>query len=240
MGPAFKLMSYNIQYGTNAAGQPDLAHTIRTIAAAGPDIVVLQEVDKHWSKRSGFADQTRLLTEALGMSAVYGANLDLEPLRPGDPRRQYGTAILSKFAIASSRNWPLSSLGCEQRGLLEAEIDMNGKRLRVYNVHMGLTAEQRIAQARETLAIIGPLAGPVALAGDFNAEPDSPELRLLLEGGFADSFAGEAAEPTFPSIAPESRIDYLLASGKLVPVRAAVLPSAASDHRPIVGEFVLT
>jgi endonuclease/exonuclease/phosphatase family metal-dependent hydrolase len=239
MKPSVKLMSYNIHFGTDSAGAPNLPEIARTIADAGPDIAALQEVDKHWSPRSGFADQAKALSEALGMHVVYGANLDRDPPAPGAPRRQYGTAVLSKYPIVRSRNYPLSSFGDEQRGLLETEIDANGVRLRVYNVHMGLTARQRVAQAGEALAIIGPLTGPVALAGDFNAEPDSPELRLLLEAGFADSFAGAAAEPTFPSIAPESRIDYLLAGGRLVPVRAAVLPSTASDHRPIVGEFDL-
>lgn len=240
MVPAVNLMSYNIHFGTDGSGSVSLPHIMETVSAARPDIVCLQEVDKHWSERSGFADQTWLMSRRLGMHAVYGANLDMEPLVAGAPRRQYGTALLSKYPIVYSRNYPLSSFGDEQRGLLEAEIDVGGIVLRVYNVHMGLTARQRLAQAGEALAIIanGEKRGPVVLAGDFNAEPDSPELRLLLEAGLRDSFAGMPAEPTFPSTAPDSRIDYILANDGLIPLRAAVLPSVASDHRPIVSEFV--
>lgn len=238
----FKLMSYNIHFGTDSSGAPNLPRIMETIAEAGPDIVFLQEVDKHWSRRSGFVDQTKLLSETLGLSVVYGANLDLDPLVPGEPRRQYGTAILSKHPITESRNYPLSSFGDEQRGLLEAEIELGagGPRIRAYNIHMGLTARQRIAQADDAVRIIGRKSGPVVLAGDFNAEPDSLELRQLREAGFTDSLAGLAEEPTFPSTAPESRIDYIWTRGNLSVVSAAVLPSLASDHRPIVGEYVMS
>ncbi|RKN86645.1 endonuclease/exonuclease/phosphatase family protein [Paenibacillus ginsengarvi] len=237
-----KLMSYNIHFGTDSSGAPTLPRIMETIAEAGPDIVFLQEVDKHWSRRSGFADQTKLLSETLGLSVVYGANLDLDPPVPGAPRRQYGTAILSKHPIMESRNYPLNSFGDEQRGLLEAEIELSadGPSIRAYNIHMGLTARQRIAQVEDATQIIGRKSGPVVLAGDFNAEPDSLELRLLREAGFVDSLAGLAAGPTFPSTAPESRIDYIWTRGNLSVDSAAVLPSMASDHCPIVGEYVMS
>ncbi|MDF2714866.1 MAG: endonuclease/exonuclease/phosphatase [Paenibacillus sp.] len=237
MARSFKLMSFNIQFGTDYAKVPNLPLTIQTIAAADPDIVALQEVDKHWSKRSGFADQVRILSEALGMNAVYGANLDMEPPEPGAPRRQYGTAILSKYEIVGGKNYPLSSLGYEQRGLLETEIDLNGTRLGCYCIHMGLTPDQRIVQAGEARAIIGRRTGPVVLAGDFNTTPGSPELRLLLDGGLADCFAGSTHDFTIPSEAPDRRIDYILHSGQLVKVQAAVLGAMASDHCPIIAEL---
>lgn len=237
MKRSFKLMSYNIQFGTDCSGKPNLPITIKTIAEADPDIVAMQEVDRHWAKRSGFADQLRALADALGMEAVYGANLDLEPPEPGAPRRQYGTAVLSKYPIVAGRNYPLSSLGYEQRGLLETEIDLGGTRLNVYCIHMGLTSDQRILQAEEAQAIIGRKTGPVVLAGDFNSDPGSPELRLLLSGGLSDCFAGVTGNLTFPSDAPERRIDYLLYNSRLAQGPAAVIASTASDHRPIVCEF---
>ncbi|TMV46064.1 endonuclease [Paenibacillus mesophilus] len=239
MAQSFKLMSFNIQFGTDYAKVPNLPKTIDTIAAADPDIVALQEVDKHWSKRSGFADQVRILSEALGMHAAYGANLDLEPPEPGAPRRQYGTAVLSKYEIVGNRNYPLSSFGYEQRGLLETEIDINGTRLGCYCIHMGLTPDQRLVQAKEALAIIRRREGPLVLAGDFNAAPDSPELHLLLDGGMADCFAGLPDVLTFPSDAPTDRIDYILHSGRLVKLQAAVLESTTSDHRPILAGFAV-
>lgn len=239
MKRTFKLMSYNIQFGTDCSGKPNLPITIKTIADAAPDIVALQEVDRHWAKRSGFADQLRALADALGMQAAYGANLDLEPPEPGAPRRQYGTAVLSKYPIVASRNYPLSSLGHEQRGLLETEIDMEGTRLNIYCIHMGLTSDQRIVQAEEARTIVGRKAGPVVLAGDFNSDPGSPELGLLLNGGMSDCFDGIPDNLTFPSNAPKRRIDYLLYNSLLAQDSAAVSESTASDHRPIVCEFWL-
>jgi endonuclease/exonuclease/phosphatase family metal-dependent hydrolase len=237
MKSTFKLMSYNIQFGTDCNGNPNLPTTIKTIADADPDIVALQEVDRHWAKRSGFADQLQALADALGMEAVYGANLDLEPPEPGAPRRQYGTAVLSKYPIVAGRNYPLSSLGYEQRGLLETEIDLGGTRLNMYCIHMGLTSDQRIVQAEEALTIIGRRSGPVVLAGDFNSDPGSAELHLLLSGGLSDCFDGITDNLTFPSNDPKRRIDYLLYNSRLMQGPAAVIESTASDHRPIACEF---
>lgn len=239
MTQSFKLMSYNIQCGKDRFGTPNLWQTIQTISAEAPDIVALQEVDKYRGIRSLYANQLRAISESLGMQPVFGANLDYEPPAPDEPRRQYGTAIMSKYNIVASRNYHLSSFGKEQRGLLEAEIDRNGERLYVYCLHMGLTEEQRIVQAEEALAVIKRRSGPVILAGDFNASPDSPEVQRLLEGGFFDSFAGTANDFTFPSDEPKRRIDYILYNSRLERRCESVIVSTASDHLPITAEFSL-
>lgn len=61
-----RVMSYNI-----AAGHGNLDRIIEVIRGSGADVVALQEVDVHWSERSGFADQAALLGDALGMEVFY-------------------------------------------------------------------------------------------------------------------------------------------------------------------------
>lgn len=71
------------------------------------------------------------------MHAAYGANLDLPPDDPSQPRRQYGTAILSKYPIVEGRNTSLPRLGnSEQRGLLEGLIKVKGAPVRFYDTHL--------------------------------------------------------------------------------------------------------
>ncbi len=59
-------------------------------------------------------------------------------------------------------------------------------------------AAWRLAEAEKTLAFIQRVAGehPFVLVGDFNALPDSPEIRKLLGFGLVDAFA--AANPGEP------------------------------------------
>jgi endonuclease/exonuclease/phosphatase family metal-dependent hydrolase len=80
--------------------------------------------------------------------------------------------------------------------------------------------------------------GPTLLLGDFNAEPDARCLEILREAGWSD-VAGAAArtEPTFPSAAPERRIDTIFFGSGLVLRSAEVAPAWGSDHRAVVADF---
>ena len=232
-----KLMSYNIHYGTDTFNKRNLERIAETIRAADPDIAGLQEVDKHWSDRSAFMDLGHSLAETLGMQLVFAPNLDRDPRAPGEPRRQYGTAVLSKYPIIRSRNYSLSSFGGEQRGMLETEIGTPDRRLMFYNIHMGLTSEQRMKQAEEALDIMKGSELPLVLVGDFNARPDSEEIGRFKRSGLSDTFSGIADVNTFPSITPEVRIDYIFYNDQMELVEREVVASDASDHRPVVGTY---
>ncbi|CAG7632692.1 hypothetical protein PAESOLCIP111_03405 [Paenibacillus solanacearum] len=237
MSSTLKLMSYNIHYGTDTFNKLNLERIADAIRAADPDIAGLQEVDKHWSDRSAFMDLGRALAETLGMQIVFAPNLDRDPLAAGEPRRQYGTAVLSKHPIVRSSNHALSSFGKEQRGMLETEIAVGARYLMFYNIHMGLTSEQRVKQAEEVLDIMKGSTLPLVLLGDFNAHPDSEEIEQFKRSGLIDSFSGIADAGTFPSITPARRIDYIFYNDQLELVEREVVASDASDHRPIVGIY---
>ena len=64
----------------------------------------LQEVDRHVHVRSNVVDQASWLARRLRMDVAFGANPDEDPLTPGAPRRQYGTAVLSRPHIPTSTN----------------------------------------------------------------------------------------------------------------------------------------
>ncbi|GIP37671.1 metal-dependent hydrolase [Paenibacillus sp. J31TS4] len=233
-----KVMSYNIHHGEGTDKVLDLERIAGVIKEAGADIVGLQEVDNHYSSRSGLEDQAARLSELTGMRYVYAANLDLDPPEPGKPRRQYGTAVLSKYPILASENHLLSSFGQEQRGLLETVINVKGNQIRFYNTHLGLTVQQRLAQIEEIKAIASQHGGTKILTGDLNAKPDSAELASLQED-FHDTYADRNEDYTFPSTGPTSRIDYILTSADTGIGERQVLQTPASDHLPITTELIL-
>src|ERR687895_1535822 len=234
--------SYNIHHAAGTDDRLDLERIATEIERGGADIVGLQEVDRHWSERSEFVDQAQWLADRLGMEVVYGANLDLDPLAPGQPRRQYGTAILSAHPIVYSRNTHLPRPeGGEQRGLLEAGIDVDGIRVRIANTHLQHTsAVERRAQTERIVELLRPARNPIVLMGDLNARPGTPELAPLSprfvdawpRGGVGDGF-------TIPSENPTSRIDYILTTADVDVESAEVLTSPASDHAQVVAELVL-
>lgn len=239
---AVRVMSFNIHHARGTDDVVDLQRVAAVIEDSGARIVGLQEVDRHLSERSDFVDQATFLARRLDMQLVYGANLDLDPLQPGAPRRQYGTAILSDYPIRAWRNFLLPRTGInEQRGLLKARLNIGGDRVLVYNTHLQHNSQaERLAQIDAIRGIIGTPEPPVVLVGDLNATPNSPEISAMTEG-LRDAWveAGVGNGYTAPAQNPMARIDYVMMSDDVVARSAAVIRSNASDHLPVYADLVL-
>ncbi|SDT62599.1 Metal-dependent hydrolase, endonuclease/exonuclease/phosphatase family [Jiangella sp. DSM 45060] len=236
------VMSFNIHHGVGVDGLLNLQRVADVIKTEGVDVVGLQEVDRHWGERSDFVDQAAWLADELDMHVVYGANLDLDPAQPGEPRRQYGTAILSERPI---RDWDNTYLpryeGHEQRGLLRARINVRGVWVSVYNTHLQHNdANERLEQVAAIEALMGEPDESVVLLGDLNAVPSSPEIRELVDD-LVDTWeaAGVGDGNTYPAEDPNARIDYVLTSGDVIVRTAAVVSTDASDHLPAKAEVLL-
>lgn len=92
-----------------------------------------------------------------------------------------------------------------------------------------------MTQTREILAYLG--EREALLAGDFNAEPDTPKLEALRA---PRRFTGLAVEaPTFPASAPTRRIDQVLAPADWTLVLQHVVDTGASDRLAVVATFAL-
>jgi len=159
-----KLVTYNIQWGRGRDRRYDLARIAAEVRPA--DIIALQEVDRHW-QRSGCVDSPAILASHLAEHHwVYGANLDMgasyrDPEgRLVNRRRQFGTMILSRLPIVSSRNHLLPKYGTLvqhsiQQGALEAVIvTQHAGPVRVYSTHLShLSSATRLPQIDALLAI---------------------------------------------------------------------------------------
>ena len=211
-----KFASYNIQYGFGLDGIYDLGRIADSLE--GADVIALQEVTRG-SESNDFADMVADLAALFpDYFWVYGAPFDLHVAAgesgfpPRGTRFQFGNMILSRFPILSSRTHLLprsrtvSKLNL-QRGATEALIDIPGRPLRVYSVHLDhVSIDERIAQIRhlndringfclEGGAVSGageldfeelPLPEDYVVMGDFNMVPESPEYCALAgaKGGY--------------------------------------------------------
>lgn len=238
------VMTFNIHHGEGTDGAVDLARIARVISASGAGLAGLQEVDRNYGPRSGWADQAAALADLLGWHVAYGANIDLDPPAPGRARIQYGNAVLSRHPIARWENTQLfRSPGAEQRGLLHAEIDMPGVRLHVYVTHLDVfSGTDRVRQAQQVVDLMGGNC-PAVLLGDFNAPPHTPEIGRIT-AALTDTWtaaAGGRSTATPPAAAPAGRIDYIFTSTRLGAAwtRLSTDDPAASDHAPVVSRLVL-
>ncbi|TPG17194.1 endonuclease/exonuclease/phosphatase family protein [Pedococcus bigeumensis] len=234
------VLSYNIHSGVGLDGVLDLDRIADVIAASGADLVALQEVDRHRRALSRFEDQPGVLAERLGCHLAYAANLDDAPAHPGAPRAQYGTALLSRKPLDGVANTLLPCFpGSEQRGLLEASLDVDGTALRVLGTHLQWDTEtERTTQAEAIVATLD--ERPTVLLGDLNTTPGSTTYTCLA-GRLTDAWTvlGEGAGYTFDVQPPPRRIDYVWVGGGVRAVSAQVIRSAASDHHALLVEVAL-
>lgn len=240
-GGELRVMSWNIQAG--GRGIDSIAALIR---AQDPDVIGLQEVDVHWSDRSKFADQASELASRLGMAVMFAPIYSVPPAEAGKPAREFGVAVLTRHRVVRWRNDSLTRLSTQvanappalMPGLLEATIEIRGRRVRVFTTHLDYRADPAVRrqQVAEMLRYLAAEDTPSIVVGDLNAGPDAPELAPLL-AVLRDAWGPGPGGLTYPADNPVKRIDYVLSSPHLEATSTVVIASTASDHRPVVARL---
>lgn len=233
-----RVLTYNIRHGAGMDGRIDLERIAEVIRVTGADLVALQEVDRGVA-RTDRVDQPRRLGELAGMRVVFEKNIAYQG-------GEYGNAVLTRLPVEHHENHYLPRLHAnEQRGLLEVQVRVGGRRLTFFATHFDYHPEdqERLASLELLRGLVERRADrPVIVAGDLNAAPDSAvvrQARAFLNDALE---AGAGPEFTFPADAPIRRIDYILYNRHpgLACVGCRVIPEAtASDHRPMLGVFTI-
>lgn len=225
-----RVLTYNIKSCHGISGIISPEAVALAIAETGADIAGLQEVD-FLNPRSGFTNQPRKIGKLLGMHAVFGANI----IRFFFMR--FGNSVLSRYPVESSQNYPLPSKG-EPRGLLKVRVSLGCRSIVFFTTHLGLDRSERVQQVRTIMSIIDSEYEPLILTGDFNATPESEEIKLIHTSLRSVDPAG--AWPTYPSTLPGYKIDYIFFSSHWRLKEFKLYESKASDHLPLLGVFEIT
>lgn len=177
-----RVMTWNLwwRFGPWEERQAAIAHVI---AEARPDVVLLQEV---WSE--GTDSSAGRLAEQLGYHHV----LTDDPFafrRNGDAG--FHNAILSRWPLLDVVSHPLPRADGEdghRRALSAAVIAPSGLRWPLVSTHLDHRFDDsavRQLQCQALLAIVNGIRGdvtvapPAVIGGDFNATPDTDEIRML-------------------------------------------------------------
>jgi endonuclease/exonuclease/phosphatase family metal-dependent hydrolase len=223
--------------------EPRIAEVITELSV---DIVGLQELD-FGRRRSTGVDQTRTIAEQLGWHSHFHP-----AMRRND--EHYGNAILSRYQLSLRRAVELPGrppFFCrENRAAFEVEIGTNLGKVHIINTHLGLGWRERVLQAQlftstEWRAAIASDI-PLILLGDFNSLRGSGPYRALTRCLRDARELVEATGPirTFPTRFPLLAVDHIFVNGAVQPLSITAhrspLARIASDHFPLVGEFVLS
>jgi endonuclease/exonuclease/phosphatase family metal-dependent hydrolase len=230
-GGEFTILTFNIRSGNDADGNHALHTILEEIRETDADIIGLQEVER-MMPRSGFADQAKIIAEALGYHFFYGGNINVLGV-------QYGNALLSRFPILEAKNHRLPRELLEPRGVIEAVVEVQGTPVQVYVTHLGLNAGERTRQIRAINERLAEQEGPLILMGDFNNLLDSAEMTGL-DPRLIDTAAAlgqyDAHTFAFYSDVPNVRIDRIYVSDDIIPLYHGVLSARSSDHLRVLSK----
>jgi endonuclease/exonuclease/phosphatase (EEP) superfamily protein YafD len=225
-------MTYNVKYGRG-----DVRALTEQVLAADPDLLLIQDVSYRVTTYPPFAAFLR--TRHVEAEGFY--------------------LIASRYPLSPVEYRPMGS-----DWYVRTRVESASFPLAVYNVHLmtprdGLAAmrersreglgelmegaRERLAQVAQLNADLDREVGPVLLAGDLNAPPESLVLRQMRSNRLKDAFgeAGRGYGYTYGhSLKPYvsyMRIDHILFSRELVALDSWVGGRPGSAHRPVVADL---
>lgn len=234
-----RVATYNIHKCRGLDQRVRPSRIAEVLSELDADIIALQEVVGRGGHSS---DQARYVAEALGYHPAFGEN-----------RRHngaaYGNLLLSRFPVLGFWNYDITTRGREPRGVLRADVELEGGQvLHLFNVHLGTAYLERRQQAHR---MVSPhilrnteLDGARIVLGDFNEWIPGDATRLLSAHFGAGSPRSRAArQRTYPCMLPLFRLDHIYFDESLKLHRLELHRSrralVASDHLPVLAEFNL-
>ncbi|MBX3023039.1 MAG: endonuclease/exonuclease/phosphatase family protein [Bdellovibrionales bacterium] len=242
-----RVLTYNMHKGFCFYSRQYVLAELRTaIRSVNADVVFLQEVMGVHPPDEGDHDlpsQFEYLADEIWTHFAYGKNAIYS-------EGHHGNAILSKHPFLDYENINVSTNPLERRGLLHAQIQVNGTDLPVHLLclHLDLLERGRRQQMQSLISRVQervPSECPLIVAGDFNdwkqkfSDPMSDSLGLRESGV---EFTGQHAK-TFPSWRPFLALDRVYIRRFRVhdyQVLYDVPWRKMSDHAAVVTELEIT
>ena len=235
-----RVVTYNVHKCRGMDRRVRPQRIVEVLGEINADVVALQEVLSIPDGRPE-DDQARFIAEQLKLLHAVGGT---RRLRGGI----YGNVILSRWPILDTRNYDISVRGREQRGCLRADVEVEGRRLHVFNVHLGTAYLERRHQGRRLIdeAILNDkeMSGPRLMLGDFNEWTRGLASKLLASHLVsADVRLHLPRSRTYPGVLPLLHLDHIYYEDSLALEAMTLFRSRlsllASDHLPLVADFRL-
>jgi endonuclease/exonuclease/phosphatase family metal-dependent hydrolase len=235
-----RLLSYNIHKGIGGRDRRySFDRIINVIEAENPDIICLQEVDRH-CPRSRHDDQPKILADYFKLEThLYQPNVSLK-------YGMYGNLMLSRWPLSSKHQISLRLKRRKPRGAQMAVIDTPEGAFHLVHFHLGLAEKERHWQLEHLLGHLRFRESdqlPMLIVGDFNDWRNTLCRGCLAENGFTQITAPISRFRSFPAYLPMGSLDKAFIRGNISLRQARVVRSAiarqASDHLPLVVDFHL-
>lgn len=218
--PMIRVVTYDL------AGLKDLGAVAAVLSRLEPDVVCVLEVPsrrrlRRLASRAGLEVGVRAGGRAAGTAVLIGprASVRASSAVPLAPRSDGPTRVASHAIVA-----------------------VEGVRLSVTAVQLGLNPEQRMRDLDELAPFLDGVDALTVVGADLNESVRSPVAAALAER-YQDAFGlfGDGPGATYPARDPSTRRDFVLVDRRL-PVRAAEaiddeVTRSAGDHLPVTADL---
>ena len=248
---ALRIVNWNIERGMR------LSEVIDFLDSQKADLLILQEVDLN-ARRTHFLNIADEIARKLEMNYVFGLEFQELTQGPRTAPAYQGQATLSRWTLCNPQvirfrhqsdfwrpRWYLPQISLFQERLggriaLVTEVQVQRKRLAVYNLHLESKGDEvlRLAQLEEA---IGDAAAniqeiPALLAGDLNFDASHAAAGALHRVGFRSAIELPSPHTTTPRglFRRPRKIDWAYVAGPVEAILGRVHDTVqASDHYPI-------
>ncbi|HTM01862.1 MAG TPA: PKD domain-containing protein [Vicinamibacterales bacterium] len=220
--PTLKVMQLNTYKGRSTdtrTEQSKIWLQSRWIAAANPDVVLLQEV---MGTTAANKYKAALESALPGTTWSYFFRTDAD----GDSTSAQGIAIFTRLRIDSTASMayqPCPAADIVQRAAISAAMTVKGRSITIVNTHLSsyegaANIACRTAQVQQLLPWAEALGSTRILGGDLNADPQEDAIRLFVAPAYVDTWDDVAHRTSYPDnpsaalITRSERIDYIRTS----------------------------
>ena len=225
--------SYNIHKAVGLDRRRDPDRIVAVLREIDADVIALQEADLRFGSRASVIPR-QTLADYTPWQAV--------PLnqRP-DSLGWHGNALLVRRGISILDAAPIHLPTLEPRGAVRADLELDGRRLRVVGMHLDLSGLRRRHQVQAVLGQLGQCEDPcpTVLMGDLNEWSPRGGCLRAFDGGWQVLAPGRS----FPSRQPVAQLDRIVASPDWrcegQGVHHSALSARGSDHLPVWARLSL-
>ena len=219
---SLRAMTFNTQQSNDDFAEKSIEAQVALVRRVSPDILALQESDSARISLNN-NDYVRYFAEKLGYYSYYG---------PTPGTGTFGTAILSKYPLLNTRAVFIYS-DKDETGVAEAEIEVNGLRFSIYNVHPDSSDEAMLIFA-QTLVERSKDKPYVVALGDYNLR-DYEEAYQVVDRVYTNAWVSvypSEISPDGVDMSGDNRIDHIFLSPNLTAVDPTYIlpPESATDH----------
>jgi endonuclease/exonuclease/phosphatase family metal-dependent hydrolase len=220
MPETLRVATFNIHHAEGIDGVVDLERIAVLIGSIDPDLIALQELDER-VPRSRLVDQPAELARKLGMHVHFGPAMDLEVGRYG-------------IALASPRGFRAATIALPRSGNEEprAVVVARWGEMQIVTTHLSRDRSTRLRQTRHLASMVHQMEGPVIVLGDMNQRV--ADLAPLFNVGLRPAAPRRGLMDRFRR---GFQIDHILVSADLIVEHAWTVPTASSDHVPLVADL---